>query len=81
MGALVVNDFRHGQDVSVLMIMLILALPRVIVTLRSSAARAQAYYRVHRLTATAIGAAYLALLIALVGMTWYAKQRGAPVFV
>jgi Zn-dependent protease len=81
MGALVVNDFRHGQDVSVLMIMLILALPRVIVTLRSSAARAHAYYRVHRLTAMAIGAAYLALLIALVGMTWYAKQRGAPVFV
>jgi Zn-dependent protease len=79
LGALVVNDFRKGQDISILMILLILALPRIIATLRGPA-RAGPYYQIGRATQFSIGLVYLALLLFLVAMSWYLKHKGAPTF-
>jgi len=80
LGALVVNDFRKGQDISILMILLVLALPRVVMTLRGRA-RSGTYYQIGHSTRLAVGAIYLGLLVFLVAMSWYLKQRGAPTFI
>ncbi|MGH7178344.1 MAG: site-2 protease family protein [Tepidisphaeraceae bacterium] len=74
LGAMVVDDFRHGRDFSLLMVLLLVALPRVLAVLRGGARKGE-YYNVGRAANLTIGAAYLVLLGLLAWLRWYTQGK------
>jgi Zn-dependent protease len=74
MGIMVVSDIKAGQGVGILPLILLFALPRILRTLKPKG-RSGPYYAIGRLAPVVIGAAYLALLILLVGLRMYAEAR------
>jgi Zn-dependent protease len=65
MGWIMLDDFRHGRDVSLLIFIAIFALPRIIQTLKGG--RHGAYYQIGRRASMTIATCYLALLFVLAG--------------
>lgn len=74
LGWLVYEDFRSGQDFSILVILLVIALPRIIATLKGRA-RQGPYFQIGRAAPVLIGAAYLALLAVLIVGRWYTERK------
>ena len=67
---MLVNDFRSGAGPGILLLILIVALPRVIKTLKRSG-RSGPYYAIGKTAPTLIGLTYLALLGLLIGFRQY----------
>lgn len=74
MGFLLFEDFQTGRNPSLLLIILLIALPRVIQTLKPKG-RSGPYYAIGRVAPAVIGAAYLILLGALVGLRIFAGTK------
>jgi Zn-dependent protease len=74
LGWMVYDDFRHQVESSMLLIILIIALPRIIRTLKSKG-RSGPYYAIGKTAPVVIGAAYLALLAILIGLRWYTEHH------
>ena len=73
MGALAADDLMHGQDVSILVLIVVIALPRIILTLQSGG-RSGPYYQITRRATWTIATSYL-LLLALLGICYYITNR------
>lgn len=65
MGLIMLDDLRHGRDVSLLILIAIFALPRIIQTLKGG--RHGEYYKIGRRASATIATCYLALLFVLAG--------------
>jgi Zn-dependent protease len=79
MGLLVANQIRQGQDVTILLIIIVFALPRIIQTLRSDG-HIGPYYDISRSASLSIATAYL-LLMAVLGAAYYFTSRQVGGFI
>jgi Zn-dependent protease len=73
MGLMIFNSFRSGRDVTLLILVLVFALPRILLTLRRGG-RSGPYYDISRAASFSIGAAYLSLLGLLAGAYFMTGQ-------
>lgn len=76
MGGLIYDDIRRGHDVTILLLILVFAIPRIIATL-SRGGRSGPYYDISKLASISIGASYL-LLLALLAAAYYITSRQLP---
>jgi hypothetical protein len=60
------------------MIVLLMAVPRIIATLKAGGLHRGPYYQISRLARVMIGASYLALLIVLIAGRWYTQRQLGP---
>ncbi len=74
LGWMVLDEFRTNQGSGILILILIIAHPRIIRTL-NPAGRRGPYYAIGKVAPVVIGAAYLTLLAMLVGLRWYVEQH------
>ena len=73
MGLMVVADIEAGHQVGIFVLILIFALPRIVRTLKPKG-RSGPYYAIGRTAPLVIGAAYLILLVLLVGLKMYTDR-------
>ena len=78
MGLLIVVDIQAGQNVSIFVIILVVALPRIVQTLKPKG-RSGPYYAIGRVAPVVIGAAYLSLLGLLICLIIYTGLRGGGI--
>jgi Zn-dependent protease len=74
LGWMLWGEFRSSSGPGILLLVLIVALPRIIKTLKPSG-RSGKYYAIGKAAPIAIGAAYLTLLAALIGLRWYSGHQ------
>jgi Zn-dependent protease len=77
MGLMVAADLQAGHQVGIFVLILIFALPRIIKTLKPKG-RSGPYYAIGKTAPLLIGAAYLALLVLLLGLRMYTEAHLAP---
>lgn len=78
LGGMVYSDIRQGRDVSILLLVLLISLPRVIATLARPEYRRGAYYAITRRASWSIGVSYIVLLALLGVLMWYTGQIIQP---
>ena len=74
LGWMLLEEFRTQSGSGVLIIILVFALPHIIRTLKPRG-RSGRYYAIGKIAPVAIGAAYLLLLLALIGLRWYTGRE------
>lgn len=77
MGMMLLDEIKSGRGTGILLIILIIALPRIIRTLKPSG-RSGPYYAIGKVAPVVIGISYLALLGLLAGMQWYTAKILPP---
>lgn len=77
MGIMLLDEFKSGRGPGILLIILIIAIPRIVKTLKPSG-RAGPYYAIGKVAPVVIGVCYLALLGLLAGMRWYTAKLLPP---
>jgi Zn-dependent protease len=78
MGLLIIVDIQAGQNVSIFVIILVVALPRIVQTLKPKG-RSGPYYAIGRVAPVVIGAVYLSLLSLLLCLMIYTGLRGGGI--
>jgi Zn-dependent protease len=73
MGGLAVRDIARGRDVSILILILVFALPRIAITLKTGA-RNGAYYQIGRRASATVAVSYL-LLVGFLAALYYATGK------
>ncbi len=73
MGLMIVDEFRDKREPGVLLLILLVAVPRIVQTLKGKG-RTGEYYRIGTASRVAVSAAYLALLGCLIALRWYSQS-------
>ncbi|MBV8782474.1 MAG: hypothetical protein JO353_13845 [Phycisphaerae bacterium] len=72
MGGMIVAELRDRREPGILLLILFVALPRIIRTLKPKG-RSGPYYAIGKLAPAMVGVIYLLLLACLIGLRWYAQ--------
>lgn len=78
LGAMVFDDIQRGRDASILILILLVSLPRVIMTLTNKQHRSGPYYNISKRASWSIGIAYILLLGILGILMWYTGRMIHP---
>ncbi len=78
MGLLIFDDIRRGRDVTILLLILVFAAPRIIATLKTGG-RSGPYYDIPKSESYAIAASYLLLLALLAGAYYITSRQLSPI--